>query len=116
MSDINFPNWPLFGPIDPDWTLAELLDWLADDDSRSEEEHRILARIEAAASTAAGAPPWAGAPGAVALVRSLDALRRALPALGSVRLGELLVPEAAVDVAVTGESPARRRLQLAISW
>ena len=116
MSDRNPANWHLFSPMYPDWTISELLERLADDENWYDEEYETLALIEAAASTAAGAPPWTGAPGAVALVRSLDALCRALPALGSVRLGELLVPEAAVDVAVTGESPARRRLQLAISW
>lgn len=114
-------KWPLSDPIDPDWTCDELLDRLADDslwnDPRwNDEACRRLARIEAAASGAAGAAGWTGAPGAVALARSLDALRRALPGLGAVRVGELLAAEAAAVAAArpVGEpasSPAEEESQ-----
>jgi len=99
----------------PDWTISELLERLADDENWYDEEYETLALIEAAAGTAAGAPPWTGTPGAVALVRSLDALRRTLPALGSVRLGELIAPGTAAHVAAQPTGAERKRLQLAIS-
>lgn len=49
-------------------------------------------RIEAAASELVGAPAWRGEPSAIALVRSLAALRLRAPALSALRIGELLAP------------------------
>lgn len=66
------------GPIDPDWTIGELLAWL-EDDARTHDPalREPLARIEAAVT---GTPwptaPSPVAPSTVALIRSLAVASR----------------------------------------
>lgn len=61
------------GPISPDWTIFELLDWLTDDTRQHDESLRgPLAVIEASLT----GRPWAGDPSTVALIRSLAAAVR----------------------------------------
>lgn len=88
------PNVPFRGPIDPNWTIEELLLRLAEEDAPVDELRPELLRIEAAMSAAAGGPRWsdsagAGTPTVVALTRSIALLHRAAPALRAMRLGEL---------------------------
>ncbi|OIJ32314.1 hypothetical protein [Microbacterium sp. LCT-H2] len=66
------------GPIDPDWTIGELLAWLEDDARTHDSSLREpLARIEAAVT---GTPwptaPSPVAPSTVALIRSLAVASR----------------------------------------
>ena len=66
------------GPIDPDWTIGELLAWLEDDARTHDPSLREpLARIEAAVT---GTPwptaPSPVAPSTVALIRSLAVASR----------------------------------------
>ncbi|MFJ3473158.1 hypothetical protein ACIPJ1_09515 [Microbacterium maritypicum] len=74
------------GPINPDWTIAQLLEWLSDD----VRQHDVmlqhpLARIEALMTGAR----WARTPSTVALIRSIAAAVRDEPVRGSIRVGEL---------------------------
>lgn len=99
--------WPISSPIEPEWTISQLLDYLSEDAhldgaglasaglgaGRPDADLRSsLMRIEAAASELVGAPAWRGEPSAIALVRSLAALRLRAPALGALWIGELLAP------------------------
>lgn len=71
-----------------------------------------LRRIEAAASELVGAPAWRGEPSTIALVRSLAALRLRAPALGALRIGELLAPSGLrrPEGAPRGAAPGSRLL------
>jgi len=74
------------GPINPDWTIAQLLEWLSDD----VRQHDVmlqhpLARVEALMTGAR----WARTPSTVALIRSIAAAVRDEPVRGSIRVGEL---------------------------
>lgn len=74
------------GPINPDWTIAQLLEWLSDD----VRQHDVmlqhpLARIEALMTGAR----WARTPSTVALIRSIAAAVRDEPVRGSIRVSEL---------------------------
>ncbi|WP_226531061.1 hypothetical protein [Microbacterium paraoxydans] len=61
------------GPISPDWTIDDLVVWLADDARQHDPALRPpLAAIE----TALSGESWTRAPATVALIRSLAALRR----------------------------------------
>lgn len=75
------------GPISPDWTIAELLDWLADDTRVHDESLRAPLTVIEAALTGR---PWAGQPSTVALIRSLAAAvrPRAVRLRGVVRLAD----------------------------
>ncbi|CAH0248686.1 hypothetical protein SRABI76_03186 [Microbacterium oxydans] len=74
------------GPIDTDWTIDDLIQWLSDDAGQHDEAlRRPLARIEALLT----GTTWSGTPSTVALIRSItDAVRRD-PALRRIRIGEL---------------------------
>lgn len=78
-------------PIHLDWTLIELLAWIGADDSRCHDERlrRILDAIDR------GAPSVAGR--TVVLVRSLAVRLVAEPALGGVRIRDVLWTTAAAD-------------------
>ncbi|WP_347123705.1 hypothetical protein [Microbacterium sp. SY138] len=74
------------GPINPDWTIAQLLEWLSDD----VRQHDVmlqhpLARIEALMTGVR----WAHTPSTVALIRSIAAAVRDEPVRGSIRISEL---------------------------
>ncbi|WP_447948590.1 hypothetical protein [Microbacterium maritypicum] len=74
------------GPINPDWTIAQLLEWLSDD----VRQHDVmlqhpLARIEALMTGAR----WVRTPSTVALIRSIAAAVRDEPVRGSIRISEL---------------------------
>lgn len=80
------------GPIDPDWTIAELVIWLSDDARQHDATLRQpLARIEALATGSR----WARTPSTVALIRSLAGLVRDDPALRGTRIRDLGTPQRA---------------------
>ncbi|EQM86129.1 hypothetical protein [Microbacterium maritypicum] len=79
------------GPINPDWTIAQLLEWLSDDVRQHEVTlQHPLARIEASLTGAR----WARTPSTVALIRSIAAAVRDEPVRGSIRVGELSLQQA----------------------
>ena len=76
----------LHEPITSDWTIRQLLDWLADDDRPHDPALRDrLALIESAA-TGSG---WTREPSTIALIRSLAGAARATPALLATTIREL---------------------------
>ena len=77
---------PTLGPINPDWTIAELVEWLSDDVRQHDPAlQHSLTRIEAAATGSR----WEGTPSTIALIRSLMDAVRADPALRAVRIRTL---------------------------
>ena len=74
------------GPIDRDWTIGQLLEWLRDDVRQHEVTlQHPLARIEALMTGA----HWARTPSTVALIRSIAGAVRDDPALARIRIREL---------------------------
>ncbi|TCJ22380.1 hypothetical protein E0W80_14100 [Microbacterium sp. PI-1] len=74
------------GPINPDWTITQLLEWLRDDARQHDVAlQHPLARIEALTTGAR----WARTPSTVALIRSIAAAVHDDPTRGSLRIGEL---------------------------
>ncbi|QNA93730.1 hypothetical protein [Microbacterium sp. Se5.02b] len=73
------------GPIDLDWTIIELLEWLSRDDARQHDVslQHPLARIEAALT----GENWSRTPSTVALIRALTLLA---PAHGSTVIADIL--------------------------
>lgn len=65
-------------PFSPEWTIADLLDWIAADDGRCHEEGLApaLRSIDDALAARARRQPWTVTPAAVALVRSIAAHAR----------------------------------------
>ncbi|UUE20248.1 hypothetical protein [Microbacterium sp. J1-1] len=77
---------PRTGPINPDWTITQLLEWLSDDARQHDVAlQHPLARVEALMTGAR----WARTPSTVALIRSIAAAVHDDPARGSLRIGEL---------------------------
>lgn len=78
---------PDLGPISRDWTIAELITWLSDDDARQHDPalRHPLSLIEAALTGA----PWSRTPSTVALVRSLAL---AAPGHATSVIAEILLP------------------------
>jgi hypothetical protein len=77
---------PTLGPIKPDWTIAELIEWLSDDVRQHDRAlQHPLTRIEAAVTGSR----WGGTPSTIALIRSLVDAVRADPALRAVRIRTL---------------------------
>ncbi|MCK2034651.1 hypothetical protein KZC51_00755 [Microbacterium sp. SSW1-49] len=77
---------PDLGPIDLDWTIAELVEWLSDDVRQHDAAlHQPLTRIEAAVTGSR----WGGTSSTIALIRSLVDAVRADPALRAVRIHDL---------------------------
>ena len=76
----------LLDPINPEWTIAQLLDWLGDDSRQHDEALRHpLAVIEAALTGA----PWSATPSTVALIRSISDAARTTPSLHRIRISSL---------------------------
>lgn len=73
-------------PITAEWTLSELLGWIGADDSRCHDE-RLRGLLDAIDP---GAPVGSGT--VVVRVRSLAARVVADPALGAMRIGDVLGP------------------------
>lgn len=72
------------GPISPDWTIRELVAWLAEDSHQHDPAlRRPLELIETALTGAI----WKGEPSTVALIRSLAA---AVPTQGELRIIDVL--------------------------
>lgn len=79
----------VLGPIRPNWTIIELVEWLSDDTRQHDPALRHpLALIEAAVTGA----QWSGEPSTIALVRSLAAARRTHGALVIADLSAQLSP------------------------
>ncbi|WEK61080.1 MAG: hypothetical protein P0Y60_17525 [Candidatus Microbacterium colombiense] len=77
---------PTLGPIDPDWTITALVEWLSDDVRAHDPAlQHPLTRIEAAVTGSY----WAGTPSTIALIRSLVDAVRADPALRDTRIRDL---------------------------
>ncbi|MFY9713625.1 MAG: hypothetical protein WAK00_09125 [Microbacterium sp.] len=85
--DTSTARRPLFlDPIEPDWTIRDLIEWLGEDSRQHDAALRYpLAVIEAALTGSR----WSGAPSTVALVRSIAGAVRVAPALGTIRIGSL---------------------------
>lgn len=74
----------VLGPIDPDWTIIELVEWLADDCRQHDAAmQHPLALIERALTRAS----WRRPPSTVALIRSLTAVARSR---GAVVIADLM--------------------------
>lgn len=77
---------PNLGPINPDWTITELVEWLSDDSRQHDPAlQHPLALIEAALTGEA----WSRTPSTVALIRSLTAAAREH---GSSVIADILLP------------------------
>lgn len=63
----------VLAPIDSDWTITELVEWLADD---SRQHDASLQHPLALIDRAVTGETWSGTPSTVALVRSLTAAAR----------------------------------------
>lgn len=82
---------PDLGPIDPDWTITELVAWLSEDSRQHDPAlQHPLALIEAALT----GEPWSRPPSTVALIRSLTASARTRPSSPrlSSTIADLLLP------------------------
>lgn len=91
---------PNLGPISPNWTITQLLDWLAEDRRQHDESLRApLVAIDAAMT----GTEWRRAPSTVAVTRSIAATIRATPHLLAATIGELLSPP---DTRATDAAPA----------
>jgi hypothetical protein len=74
------------GPIDPDWTIGDLIHWLSDDVRQHDAALRHpLACVEALLT----GTEWSGTPSTVALIRSITDAAREDPRLRSIRIHEL---------------------------
>lgn len=74
------------GPIEPNWTIAELIEWLSDDARQYDLAlQHPLALIEAALTGAA----WSRTPSTVALIRSLTVSAREH---GPSTIADILLP------------------------
>ncbi len=74
------------GPIVPEWTITQLLEWLSDDAHQHDVTlQHPLARIEALITGA----HWARTPSTVALIRSIAVAARDDPALRTTRIRDI---------------------------
>jgi len=82
---------PDLGPIDPHWTIAELVTWLSDD---SRQHDPALQHPLALIETALTGEQWSRPPSTVALIRSLTAAARTRPASSrpAPTIADLLLP------------------------
>lgn len=97
---------PDIGPIDPDWTIDVLVEWLSDDSRQHDPAlRRPLARIDAELTGAR----WAGSPSTVALIRSIADAAIGDPAIRRIRIRDL----AGSDATPTHPSSPEQLLQLA---
>lgn len=72
--------------MNPDWTIADLLQWASDDRHQHDASLRDpLVLIESALTGSS----WARQPSTVALTRSIAAAVRATPSLGLLSIGSL---------------------------
>lgn len=89
------------GPIDPDWTITELIEWLSDDARQHDPAlQHPLALIEAALT----GERWSRTPSTVALIRSL-----VLAARGR---GRSVIADVLLPVAVSAAGGVGRRQKL----
>ncbi|WP_417507061.1 hypothetical protein [Microbacterium sp.] len=74
------------GPIRPDWTIGQLIEWLSDDSRQHDPTlQHPLSLIEAALT----GDQWSRPPSTVALIRSLTL---AVPQHGSSVIADVLLP------------------------
>lgn len=77
----------VLAPIVADWTIRDLLEWLADDSRAHDADlHSPLMMIDAALTGSA----WQQEPSTVALVRSIASAVHSSPRLRNMRLDDLL--------------------------
>lgn len=97
---------PDIGPIDPDWTIDALVEWLSDDARQHDPALRLpLARIEAELTGAR----WTGSPSTVALIRSIADAVIGDPTIRDIRIRDL----ACAAPEPTDSSSPEQLLQLA---
>lgn len=96
---------PDIGPIDPDWTIDALVEWLSDDARQHDPALRLpLARIEAELTGAR----WTGSPSTVALIRSIvDAV------IGDPTIRDIRIRDLGYAAEPTDSSSPEQLLQLA---
>ncbi|MDQ7879291.1 hypothetical protein Q9R08_14975 [Microbacterium sp. QXD-8] len=85
------------GPVAPDWTIQELVAWIADDDARSHDETLRPLLSAVLAGLAPDASPALTPRSPVALVRAVASHLRAAPALRDVTLGDRALRDVADD-------------------
>ncbi|MFK4807682.1 hypothetical protein ACI3KX_17620 [Microbacterium sp. ZW CA_36] len=78
------------GPVAPDWTIQELVAWIADDDARSHDEMLRPLLSAVLADLAPDAPPSLTPRSPVALVRAVAARLRATPELRDIAVRDLV--------------------------
>lgn len=93
------------GPVAPDWTIHELIAWIAEDDARSHDEtlRPVLSAVLAHLTPDASLALTPRSP--VALVRALASHLRATPALRGVALRDVALREVADDAISAGATP-----------
>lgn len=99
------------GPVAPDWTIHELVVWIAADDARSHDEALRPLLTTVLADIAPDAAPALTPRSPVALVRGLASRLREAPALREVALrdvagGAIGAGAASVPAATAGRRPA----------
>jgi hypothetical protein len=80
---------PTLGPVAPDWTIHELIAWIAEDDARSHDETLRPALSAVLADLAPDASPALTPRSPVALVRAVASQLRATPALRGIALRDV---------------------------
>jgi hypothetical protein len=110
-----------FGPVAPDWTIAEFVEWIAADDARCHDdsllsvltaidralERDAVQRTPAPRTAPLTAPLAASSP--VPLVRALAVRLRREPALRQTRVRDLISPPAPAPAAPAGMPREARR-------
>lgn len=84
------PNRPEYGPFSENWTISDVVDWIAGEDERCHDERctAVLAGLDRALSFEP--PASARTPSTVVLVRGLVVRLAETPSLGAARLGDVL--------------------------
>jgi hypothetical protein len=77
------------GPVAPDWTIHELVAWIAADDTRSHDEALRPLLTTVLADVAPDASPALTPRSTVALVRGITSRLRAAPALREIALRDV---------------------------
>ena len=94
------------GPVAADWTIHDLVAWIADDDARSHDEALRPLLMSVLADLAPDASPALTPRSPVALVRLIASRLRAAPALREVALREVALRGVTGGPFSVGATPA----------
>jgi hypothetical protein len=94
------------GPVAADWTIHDLVAWIADDDARSHDEALRPLLMSVLADLAPDASPAVTPRSPVALVRLIASRLRAAPALREVTLREVALRGVTGGPFSVGTTPA----------